>query len=304
MVTVDRRRFVAGLIGAGALFVRAPVSFAFVGARRIVALDWASAETMFAIGVPPIAISSPYRGGQEELFGAAALSDTLQLGSMFEPNFEVLQSTRPDLIFYAPWHAHLVPSLQRIAAVHLVNPRLPTDNMLRNASICTIDVGKELAASSETNTYVDRCDEELERLAERVRGLNARPALVGVLSPDGRHLSLYIKGSLLHDVLERLGLQNAYRGPASPSGNITFGIERLADFPDADLYYLDTGPQSDAALRILNDSTLWNALNRTRRGTIKAIPYVWPFGAMASAMAFARSVTAVMSTGGDVGNHG
>ncbi|MFC7397823.1 ABC transporter substrate-binding protein [Chelatococcus sp. GCM10030263] len=294
-MAITRRQLIGAFVGAGTAAVVPSTCSASAGRfHRIVALDWASAETMVAIGQVPIATSSPYRGGQERLFDTIPDRDIVELGSMFEPNLELIQRLKPDLIFYAPWQAHLLPSLRRIAPVRLTNPRAPTSNLLNNALILTSEIGRELGAPREATEYLRRCDQELDALENRCRTFLQRALLICVLLPDGRHLSIYTQGSLFHDVLDRLGLKNAYRGPLSASGSSTLGIEDLAEYPKAELLYLHTGPQSDAALRLLSNSSLWSSLRVVQQRAVKPLGYVWPFGALPSAVSLARSLTAAL----------
>jgi iron complex transport system substrate-binding protein len=291
---IDRRQLLGRFVSTAAAIGLPRVCFASSEKfHRVVALDWASAETMVAIGQEPIATSSPYPGGQEQLFNVTN-TGMVELGSMFEPNLELIQSLHPDLVFYAPWQSHLLPSLKRIAPVRLSNPRGPTGNLLNNASFLTSEIGRVLSATRRAEEYVKACDKELDNLEERCRGLTPRALLMGILLPDGRHLSLYGPGSLFNDVLGRLGLKNACRGPANAAGSMTLGVEVLAEYADVEFLYLNTGPQSDTALRLLADSTLWASLRIVQQGAVRPIGYVWPFGALPSAMGIARSLTAAL----------
>lgn len=294
-MNLSRRQWLAGALGATIAPNWPGHAWAKETPARITGVEWASAETLEAVGVSPLAIASPYPGGQEDMVRAMFPRGTVGLGSLFEPNLELLQSLQPDLIFCTYWQSNLLPSLRRIAPTHVCDLRGPTPSLLGNSFLFLREMGGILGRQDAAAAYAQASEAELDVLARRLVPFR-RPLLIGALQADGRHILLYDKGSLFDDVLGRLRLVNAWQRVPSASGGTLVGIETLADFPAADLLHFDTGAPTATALRLLRDSALWAALPPVRAGRVRVLPYAWPFGALPTAMAFARSVARLLSS--------
>ncbi|WP_159593931.1 ABC transporter substrate-binding protein [Chelativorans xinjiangense] len=93
---LSRRTFLAA--AAAACLPRVSAA----AAPRVVSLDYAVASTMIEMGVPPIAVPS-MPDWDIWVVEPRLPPETVNLGSMNEVNFEVLQSLSPDLIFSSPY---------------------------------------------------------------------------------------------------------------------------------------------------------------------------------------------------------
>src|SRR5262249_50364547 len=74
---------------------------------------------------------------------------------------------------------------------------------------------------------------------------------------DPNHLMVFGRGSMLHDILDRAGLRNAWDGPGTAWGFELVAPERLAA-PDAHLLYL--GVDHSDLDRAAADSAIWRSL--------------------------------------------
>lgn len=264
-------------------------------ARRPATVEWAAAETIIAIGGLPVATASPYRGqtGVTDAFATVP-----GVGSLFAPDPESLQVAQPDLIFCAQWQQNLVPMLARIAPVHVFDLRAPPDRVLDNTLRLVGDVGRLLGRQAEAQAYLQDAEAGLDGLKERLRLVSTQPVLLGALGADGRHISVFGRGSLFDSVLTRLGLSNAWTGPMNAWGNMTQGVEVLVNYPDTPFLYLDAGPPTIAARQALGASSLWNALPSVRHGRDKAIPFAWLYGGLPTALRFGASLAAALAPDG------
>ncbi len=261
-------------------------------ARRPATVEWAAAETIVAIGGFPVATASPYRGqkGVTDAFPTVP-----EVGSLFSPDPESLQAVQPDLIFCAQWQQNLVPMLSRIAPVHIFDLRSPSDKVLDNTFRLVGDVGRLLGRQAEAQAYRQDAEARFDELKERLRPASGQPVLLGALAADGRHISVFGRGSLFDSVLGRLGLGNAWTGPMNAWGNMTQGVEVLTNYPDTPFLYLDAGPPTIAARQALGASSLWNALPSVQRGRAKAIPFAWLYGGLPTGLRFGASLAAALA---------
>ena len=88
---------------------------------RVVALDWACAETAQALGVTPVGMAqlADYRLWSGDLPMPQSVVD---VGLRMEPNLELIRALRPDLILLSPMQQASVPLLERIGRISMTTP--------------------------------------------------------------------------------------------------------------------------------------------------------------------------------------
>ena len=100
---------------------------------------------------------------------------------------------------------------------------------------------------------------------------------------------------MVQDVLDRLGVENAWQGPVGPVGLAMVSIERLAERPDAHLVYVDAvvpkPGESWSATHASATSTRISLLPnqsrvspRSRNSCSAPMPICWPAATAATPM--------------------
>jgi ferric hydroxamate transport system substrate-binding protein len=112
-----------------------------------------------------------------------------------------------------------------------------------------------------------------------------RPAFVISLG-DSRHFRAFGADSMFGDVLERLGIVNAWTDDTSYSAAAPVGLEALARVPDASIVVVS--PLPPEVRRTLPANELWNALPAVREGRVAVLDSINHFGGLPSARRFAR----------------
>ena len=253
-------------------------------APRVACLDWALAETMLALGRPPVAViaaSDWKRFVVEPPLPAGAVD----LGLQQEINLELLARLKPDLILTSPFVqtpdavlGQIAPTLQlsifEKTAVPLAQPR---------------ELARALARRLDRVDDAERFLADAERMFDsyraRIAALNPLPVLL-VNFIDARHVRVYGGAGLYQNVLDRIGVTNAWRGTSNYWGFATVGIERLAT--DAPLHLIAFEPIPPDAQVTLRNSPLWSRLPFVVAGQVSSLPPTFMFGAMPSALRFAR----------------
>ena len=279
---LDRR----SLIKAALLMVAAPARAA--EPQRVACLDYALAETMLALGKVPSALPET-TDWTRWVVEPPLPASVVNLGTDREVNLELLQSLKPDLILSTPYLAEITPLLERIAPVEIYGiyeeggasplPRAIEVTRRLAERLEATEAGGRLIASTTGRFALDR-----NRL-----GRSADLPVLAVSFMDARHVRVYGAKSLFQDVLEALGLANAWRGETNYWGFATVGIEALADWGAATLVYLDPLPPD--ALPTLERSSLWRALPFVREQRLARLAPVLMFGALPSAQRFSRLLT-------------
>ena len=250
---------------------------------RIAVIDWGLTETLLGLGITPLAVAQT-EGYRRWVMQPELPASVVDLGLRVEPNLELLSQLKPELILITPQFESSRAQLERIAPVHTL--AIYTEQA--EAYIGAQRVARELAAllgrQLEAEALIQRVDERLERIRQRMAGM-AMPPLYVMAFLDERHVRLFGKQSIYQGVLDRVGLRNAWTGPTNYWGFSQQGIERLAEEPEAALLYLH--PLPPGVREGLADSALWQRLPAVREQRLYDLPPVWSFNGLLAAERFA-----------------
>ncbi|MEH3147389.1 MAG: ABC transporter substrate-binding protein [Methylobacterium frigidaeris] len=266
----------AGLLRPGPAPAGAPL--------RVACLDYGLAQTLIAIGHPPVAIAAADQWPRW-VVEPPLPPGVANLGTSREVNLEILHQLRPDLIVATPFVERLRPLLARIAPVESHPIQAAGSAPWSRAVAVTRALGARLGADAGAEALVAATEEGLRACAPRVARLRDRPVLV-VAFQDARNVWVYGADSLYDDALRRLGLVNGWSGRTNAWGFASVGVEALAAAPEARLVCLDPMPAD--ALRLLAGGPIWRALGFSGAGRLLRLPAVLAFGTLPSVTRFAR----------------
>jgi ferric hydroxamate transport system substrate-binding protein len=297
-----QRRRLLGLAAAGfacaldARLARAsqlPAPSSHGAPHRIVVMDFGLTEILLTLGVTPLATSVPdwYRRTNVEPLLPEGVIDC---GLLYQPNFELLEQLRPDLLVLTPAHTPLRAQLERIAPTLTLALSADGVEPWRQIAQETRRFARLLDREPQAEAAIAAAGASLDaaraRLAAGGKG-DRRPVYV-VQFIDDRHLLVFGAGSLFGDVITRLGLRNAWTGPTNARGYVVTDFTRLADVTDARIVYIE--PLPDAARATLAQGVLWHSLPSVRAGGVAGMPKVSPGGALYSGARFARQLADVL----------
>ena len=254
---------------------------------RIAALDWAWAETLLALAARPYAIAEAelYR---ERVVTPELPRDVIDLGLRSWPNIELLKSLRPDLILTQAGYGMQAASLEPIAPT-LALPLFTAERRPLQLAEAGLDaIAAQLQREQQALQYKAEFEQKLSEIRASLRSYDGRPLLI-VKFADERILDIYGPGSLFHDVLGRLGLENAWTEAGNHWGFSTSGLDAIARNPKARLVIIEPGPPET-----LFDSALWRAIPSVKASRVVTIPPTWVFGALPSALRFATILGKVL----------
>ncbi|SEN25525.1 iron complex transport system substrate-binding protein [Paracoccus alcaliphilus] len=253
-------------------------------APRLATIDWAMMETAIAIGHMPVA------GCELIRYRADAVSPEIpdqvtDLGLRGAPNYELLQLTRPDLILSSPYYTRYEARLASIAPVLSLPFYLPGEAPLPRALSALDGLAAAIGDAGAGRDARAACEAEFDRLAGRLRPFADRPVCPVNLG-DARHLRAFGNDSMFGNVLERLGLINAWTGGTRFSFLAPVPIEELARIPEARIAIVGAVPPE--ARRGLRRSVLWQALPAVAENRVFQLGRVNPFGGVPAGLRFAR----------------
>jgi ferric hydroxamate transport system substrate-binding protein len=252
-------------------------------APRIAVLDWGWAESLLALGIPPMAVAeAPLYG--DRVVTPALPRDTIDLGLRSWPNMELLRSLKPDLILSQAGYGVSQARLDEIAPTLA----LPLYSAERRPLVAAERALKQIAAKAGRQQaaidYLQHSHARLETIAAQAKTYDGRPLLI-IKFTDDRVIDIYGAGGLFDDVLRRLGIANAWDGATNNWGFATTGLDAIARYPEARLIIIEPGPPGPFL-----QSALWQSLPAVRNGHVATIPPTWVFGAFPSAMRFAEVI--------------
>lgn len=255
------------------------------GHPRVAVLARWIAETLVALGIPPVALPELTTG--DGIWRDLPLSeDTVDLGLTGEPNLELLDQLHLDYIFIegrfqsARWE----PLFRQIAPVVVSSIYTAARQPLSAARTETLRFGELLSATVEARQLLMATDEALGANDKRLS--SARSPVFVVRMLDDRNVMLYCGGSLFNEVLMRFGLRNACN-VSSDWGFLTTGIETLASEPDAWIIRLEPAPRGTAE-RPFVSNPLWLHLPAVKSGRTISLPELYSWGALPTARRFAE----------------
>jgi len=290
---VTRRFLLAGLAGFG-LAGWSHAAMARQGTPRIVALDAPATEMLVALGVEPVGVAglAGYRAAEGDL---PALRRAVDIGFYYEPNLELLQALAPEC-FIGSFGIGAPPALlERIAPVMTMPIYGGAGSTYDAACAAMSRAGQVTGRDSEAASFLAAHAQHLSELATRVSGRILRPLYLATPLLDGRHVILYGENSLFDAVMRRVGLRNAFTGPASAWGIASVGIEQLAADPDASFVYI-ASPVTRNALKQLHSSAIWSLLPFVVEGRVAPISYLEMYGALPTADRFAAALGGLLDT--------
>ncbi|MCC7250271.1 ABC transporter substrate-binding protein [Hyphomicrobium sp.] len=254
------------------------------GPRRVAIIDWAVLETVLALGLTPMAATEliQFRKIVVEPEVPAGVAD---LGLRGAPNYELLRILGPDIILISNFYEPKRRQFERIAAVHSLPVYQPSEPPYRLAVDAVSTLGELLGRHDAAQHYLAETEAELERLRQGLSSNAVRRAFV-IMMGDTRHLQAFGHDSMFGEVMQRLGIANAWTHDTRYSAAAPVGVEALAQAPDAAIVIVSPLPPEFQRTQASN--AIWQALPAVQRGQVAVIPSVNHFGGLPSARRFAR----------------
>lgn len=278
------RSAISSLLWLGMMWA-APV---WAALPRVVALDWACAETAQALGVTPVGMSqlADYRIWSGEMPMPDSVVD---VGLRMESNLELIRALQPDLILISPMQQGAEPLLRRIAPVHVVafNSEQQPDSYLQ-ARQATRELARLLGREAQGEALLRETEQELRQaLVGDARTL--RPLYL-LRFADRRHGWMLGANSLFGGGLAAAGVPLAWQQGTNLWGFTTAPLTELMAEPEAMIIYIAPLPFPD--MDALADNQLWQHLPAVRQGRVVGLPPVWLGNGLPSLRYFVRLLVA------------
>ncbi|MBB3305700.1 MULTISPECIES: Fe(3+)-hydroxamate ABC transporter substrate-binding protein FhuD [unclassified Enterobacter] len=283
MFDISRRRLLTAL-ALSPLMSALPLRAAVPDTQRILALEWLPVELLVALGVTPLGVADMHN--YNIWVGDPQLpSGVIDLGLRTEPNLELMTQLEPSLILHSNGYGPALDKLQRIAPTMGFDLNSGDGKPLSTARHSLQALGARLGREAQAVQHLLYVDEQLAAARDRLKPWADRPVLLMSLM-DSRHAITFGKNSLFLEVMEILGLSNAWQGETNFWGSAVVGLERLAEVGDVQVICFDH--DNDRDMQQVMATALWQALPFVRAQRFQRVPAVWYYGATYSALKFVR----------------
>ena len=254
-------------------------------APRIATSDWTIAETLTAMGHPPVGVGD--KRAYQIWVGHPSLPErSADAGLRFQPNLERLRQLRPELFIQSSWFTHLKPQFERIAPVRELN-FVPSKGMDYAHTVqATRQLGQLVGDSAAAEQLIQSTAQALQQHRQTLVPYAQRPlAIIQFIDP--RHVRIYGNTSLFQVVLQQLGLRNAWTGASNEWGFSTIAVSELAKLPANSLLVI-VQPHPRQVRPALEKSAVWQRLPYAQSANRRVLPPSWSYGALPSMEHFAR----------------
>lgn len=279
---INRRQLLAALALSPLLLNMSTAQAATIDPQRIVALEWLPTELLLALGVTPLGVAdmNNYRAWVGEPQLPASVID---VGLRTEPNLELLTQLKPSLILYSAGYGPSPEKMTRIAPGLGFNFNDGSGKPLTVARNSLTELGEKLGMQQAAKDHLNKFDNYITEMKPRFASRGETPVLLMTLL-DSRHALVVGNNSLFQQVMDLLGVKNAWQGETNFWGTAVVGLERLAAIKNADVICFDHN--NDAEMEKVMATPLWNAMPFVRQQRFQRVPAVWLYGATISAMNF------------------
>ena len=220
--------------------------------KKTIVMDMAVLDTMHALGVDVAGV--PTVAKLPPQLAQYADERYLKVGSLFEPNYEVIHAAQPQLIFVAGRSAPKYDELSKLApTIDLtVNPRDLVGSVTRNTETLAAIYGKEAQAK-----------QQLDALRASISALQSQAATAGtalIVLTTGGKMSAYGPGSRFGVIHDAFGIKPAAKELNVSNHGQAVSFEFIAEMDPDWLFVIDRdaaiGREGVSAQRMLDNELM------------------------------------------------
>jgi ferric hydroxamate transport system substrate-binding protein len=234
-------------------------------ARHVVALDWAYAEDLLAVGLTPAGVVDP--DGYLASVGAGPRLPTkvAHVGTSERPAIGAIRDLHPDLIITGKRPPGRLSQLREVAPLLVFDSNRADmsawEEMRTTFQAIATAVGRSERGAEVLSGLDTTMAGSSRALSEAGVGELPLAIMQGSSSQGIPRLRIFTRASLVSDATRQLGLQNAWRGRPEEEGGFTpVEVAALAPVARADLVYVSPTRDDPFAGMLAHDAE-WTGLD-------------------------------------------
>jgi iron complex transport system substrate-binding protein len=259
-------------------------------AERVAVLEWQQTEDLLSLCVNPVAVADA-KGFSTWVSAEELPEGTTDVGTRGEPNLEALFATNPDLIVVEAYTAEdeILKQLAKydvpVLATKGADAEDPIGNMKDTFELIARATGREERADEVVADFDAKLKEGEEALASTDAAGTEFVYFDGWI--DGANVAIrpFGQGSLVGELGEELGMENAWTGEVDPAYGLgQTDIEGMTKVGDATFFYTGTVDPAGDVNAELAKNKIWKSIPAVAEDRAHAFPEgVWTFGGPRSA---------------------
>ncbi len=254
---------------------------------RVVALGWVYVEDLLALGIQPVGVAD-IEGYQKFVNIQPKLdASVVDVGTRAEPNLEAIAQLEPDLIIGVELrHQAIYDTLNSIAPTLLFNPYPSEDsaNQLSEMQQTFMKIADTMKREEQGKAVLEKMQATFTQAEKKISDLKIanKKIILGQFSDSTPQLRLFTDNAMAIQIINKIGLENAWQGKLEPFGFNTVWIEALPKVEAANFIYITT--DNNIYWQQLQNNPVWKGLKFVREKRLYPIPSdTWVFGGPLSA---------------------
>ncbi|MBV6622437.1 MAG: iron-siderophore ABC transporter substrate-binding protein [Rivularia sp. (in: Bacteria)] len=265
---------------------------------RIVALEWVYVENLLALGIQPVGIAD-IKGYKNFVNIKPQLADSVvDIGTRAEPSIEAIAKLKPDLILGVEQrHKEIYILLKSIAPTFLFNPypSAKKANQLEEMQQTFTKIAKTVNREDKGKLILDEMQQSFDNAKKQLDNIKVseNKFVLAQLSNSGPQLRLFSDNSMAVQILNKIGLENAFEGKFDAFGFNTVWVEALPEVEDTNFIYISA--DNNVYWQNLQNNPVWKGLEFVQQNRVYPIePDTWVFGGPLSAQLLVEKVVAAL----------
>lgn len=268
-------------------------------ATKVVSLEWMQTEALVSLDVMPVA----HADGDEynSWVANAQVDDTVKdVGKRSEPSFTEIMKTGPELVLAdTSGPEAIVKKLEKEGVPVLVLDTADGSGQLDLMKENVRTIAEAVGRTDEADQLISDLDASMaagKKAIAESDAAGARFAMADGWAEGGNvTIRLFGDGSLMSDLAEGLGMENAWTGEVDPEWGLGTtdpeGLTALGD--DVRFFYNSPVEADDVFGNQLEKNPIWNKLEFVTSGHLYPLEKgIWTFGGPVSAQEFIDQVVA------------
>ncbi|MCC8434267.1 iron-siderophore ABC transporter substrate-binding protein [Brevibacillus sp. M2.1A] len=271
--------------------------------KRIVALEWSSAEHLLALGIQPVGIADIPNMKKWVKLPVEIAPEVVDVGSRTSPNLESIMMLKPDLIIGIKRNVEAnYDEMSKIAPTIAfdTNPAegqgSQYDRMIeifkQIADITGKNAEAEAALKDLDKTYAEAKEKLTKAGADKVPFVLA----MGYSSQNAVEFRLSTDNSTAASILIHIGLTNKYKPKKFEQTGMTLAdVEALPALQDANFLHIIQNDDNVIENQLKNNP-VWNGLTFVKENRVYALGGdLWPYGGTMSAKILANKAVDLLA---------
>jgi iron complex transport system substrate-binding protein len=259
-------------------------------AERVAVLEWQQTEDLLTLCVNPVAVAD-VKGYDTWVSAEELPAGTTDVGTRGEPNLEALFATDPDLVVVEAYTAEdeILKQLAEydvpVLATKGADAKDPISNMKDTFELIAQATGREERADKVVADFDAKLAEAKEIIADTDAAGTGFVYFDGWIDGSNVAIRPFGQGSLMGELGEELGLNNAWTGEVDPAYGLgQTDIEGMTKVGDATFFYTGTVDPAGDVNAELAKNKVWKSIPAVADGRAHAFPEgIWTFGGPKSA---------------------